>query len=146
MFTLSINTGIELTDLLNLKVKDVKDKLYLKILNTKTVPLNNELIELINIAIDGKKDLELLFNGIDKKPLNRASAYHIFKNICNELGLKKEYSVASWRKTFAYHHYNKYNDLSFLMWFFNQCTAQQALKFIDVEENMNLRFKEGVCL
>ena len=31
MFMLAINTGIDLIGLLNLKVKDVKDKLYLNI-------------------------------------------------------------------------------------------------------------------
>lgn len=32
------------------------------------------------------------------------------------------------------------------MWLFNQHSVNIAFKFIDVDENMNLRFKEGVCL
>ena len=45
-----------------------------------------------------------------------------------------------------YHYYKKYKDLSFLMWLFNQHSAEQALKFIGEAENMNLRFREGVGL
>ena len=32
------------------------------------------------------------------------------------------------------------------MWSFNQRSVEQALKFIGEEENMNLRFREGVAL
>ena len=66
--------------------------------------------------------------------------------IIQELGLNEKYSVASWRKTFAYHYYEKYKDISYLMWLFNQHSVNIAFKFIDVDENMNLRFREGVCL
>ena len=78
--------------------------------------------------------------------MNRTTIFYSFKNICSELGLSENYSVASWRKTFAYHYYKKYKDLSFLMWLFNQRSAEQALKFIGEAENMNLRFREGVKL
>ena len=39
-----------------------------------------------------------------------------------------------------------YKDISYLMWLFNQHSVNIAFKFIDVDENMNLRFREGVCL
>lgn len=47
MFELAINTGLDLVDLLNLKVKDVKDKLYISNGKQKTIPLNDEIRELI---------------------------------------------------------------------------------------------------
>ena len=60
--------------------------------------------------------------------------------------LSENYSVASWRKTFAYHYYQKYKDLSYLQWLFNQGSVDRTLNFIGENENMNLRFKEGVKL
>ena len=42
--------------------------------------------------------------------------------------------------------YMKYKDLSYLQWLFNQSKATETLKFIDVNENMNLRYQEGVYL
>ncbi len=146
MFTLAINTGMDLIDLLNLRVKDVKDKLYLTIGKNKTVPLNDEILELIREVISGQKLCSYLFSNSNGEKLHRTAVFYAFKNVCSELGLSNKYSVASWRKTFAYHYYMKYKDLSYLQWLFNQTNIKLALKFIDVDENMNLRYREGVVL
>lgn len=146
MFELAINTGLDLVELLNLRVKDVKDKCYLTGGKQKTFPLNLEIQKLIKQVVGNKKLSEYLFTNNSGNKLTRISVFYAFKSVCVELGLSNKYSVASWRKTFAYHHYEKYKDLSYLMWLFNQHNANIALKFIDVEENMNLRFREGVCL
>ena len=146
MFTLAINTGIDLIDLLNLKVRDVKEKLYLSIGKNKVIPLNDEVIELINLVAAGKKLNDYLFSNSYGEKLHRTAVFYAFKNVCSELGLNDKYSVASWRKTFAYHYYMKYKDLSYLQWLFNQTNIKLALKFIDVDENMNLRYREGVVL
>lgn len=146
LFELAINTGLDLVDLLNLKVEDVKDKYCLTNGKQKTIPFTSEIQELIPQVIGNKNPSEYLFSNRYGKKLTRISVFYVFKNNCAELGLSEKYSVASWRKTFAYHHYEKYKDLSYLMWLFNQHNANLALKFIDVEESMNLRFREGVCL
>lgn len=146
MFTLAINTGLELVELLNLKVKDVKGKRYLSFGKQKCVPLNDEIVELIEQVTKDKKLSEFLFQNQWGNKIDRSGVFYAFKNIYSELGLSRKYSVASWRKTFAYHYYEKYKDISYLMWLFNQNAISSAFKFIDVEENMNLRFREGVCL
>lgn len=146
LFVLSINTGIYLKDLLELKVRDVKNKQYLTVGKNKVVPLTDEIQEVIKKAINGCKLDAPLFQGKVGQRLDRTSAFYIFKTICVELGGDDKYSVLSWRKTFAYHYYQKYKDISYLMWLFNQRSTEQALNFIGVEENMNLRFREGVAL
>ena len=146
MFLIAINTGISLVDLLNLKVKDVKDKLYLSNGKQKAVPLNDEILELIPKVIEGLPLSDFLFKNQFGNKIDRGGVFHLFKNVCTELGLNDKYSVASWRKTFAYHYYEKYKDISYLMWLFNQSAINLAFEFIDVKENMNLRFREGVCL
>lgn len=146
MFELAINTGLDLVALLDLKVKDVKNKLYISNGKQKSVPLNDEIRGLISQIAENKTLSEFLFTNNNNKKMNRTSVFYAFKAVCAELGLSDKYSVVSWRKTFAYHHYEKYKDLSYLMWLFNQHNVNVAMKFIDVEENMNLRFKEGVCL
>ncbi len=146
MFTLAINTGIDLSELLNLKVEDVKNKFYLQIEPEKSIPLDEDVRKLIANLSTGKKNSDLLFSNKKGKKVDRTTAFYSFKNICSELGLSEKYSVASWRKTFAYHYYKKYKDLSFLMWLFNQRSTEQALNFIEEKEDMNLRFKEGVAL
>lgn len=146
LFVLSINTGIYLKDLLELKVRDVKNKQYLTVGKNKVVTLTDEIQEVIKKAINSCKLDAPLFQGKVGQQLDRTSAFYIFKVICTELGVQDKYSVLSWRKTFAYHYYQKYKDISYLMWLFNQHSIEQALNFIGEEENMNLRFREGVGL
>ena len=146
LFVLSINTGIYLKDLLELKVRDVKNKQYLTVGKNKVVPLTGEIQEVIKKAINACKLDDPLFQGKVGQQLDKTSAFYIFKVICTELGVQDKYSVLSWRKTFAYHYYMKYKDLSYIQWLFNQGTVEITLSFIGVEENMNLRFREGVSL
>ena len=146
MFTLAINTGLGVFELLNLKVKDVKNRHYLSYSKQKSVPLNNEIIQLVERFTENKKPSELLFQNCKGNKVGRTVLFYDFKGLCTELGLNEKYSVASWRKTFACHYYKKYKDISYLMWLFKQHPVNIAFKFIDVDENMNLRFKEGVCL
>ena len=145
LFELGINTGIHLNDLLKLRVKDVLNKHYL-VNNKQTFFLSDEIRDLITQVTNNKKKSEYLFQSRLKKQLERTTVFYTFKEVCTELALPGNISVASWRKTFAYHHYQKYKDLSYLQWLFNQTTVEVTLNFIDVQENMNLRYREGVAL
>lgn len=153
LFLISINTGVKLVDLLKLKVCDIKNKDLLVVTESdtgkkKVFPLNSEIKELAKKYTKNRKSDEPLFISVFGKPVDRVQVFRNFKEICAELGIKNSYSVSSWRKTFAYHYYKKYKDLAYLMWLFNQPSVSVAFKFIGVgiEENMNLRFREGVCL
>lgn len=146
LFTLGINTGMNLLDLLQLNVSDVRGKYYLNFEGSKSIPIKAELKTLIDEVIADRSDDSPLFESVRGHRLERSYVFNSFKEICKELGVADKYSVASWRKTFAYHYYQKYRDLSYLQWLFNQSTVKLTLKFIDEYENMNLRFREGVCL
>lgn len=146
LFVLSINTGIKLEKLLDLKVRDVKGKQKIVVGKNRSVPLTKALQKIIlDITVDNKPN-DYLFHNKSNARLDRTSVFYIFKTICAEIGVQDKYSVASWRKTFAYHYYKKYKDLSYLMWLFNQNSIDKTLKFINIDENMNLRFREGVAL
>lgn len=146
LFTLAINTGMNLLDLLKLNVGDVRGKFYLNFETTKSIPITEEMKNLINKVISDRADDAPLFISIRGHRIERSYVFNSFKDICKELGIAGKYSVASWRKTFAYHYYQKYHDLSYLQWLFNQSSIKLTLQFIDEYENMNLRFREGVCL
>lgn len=151
LFVLAINTGIKLVDLLLLKVGDVRDKDFLTINENnsqmvKTYPLNKNVKKLIVEVTNGKKDFEPLFSSVFNGYLDRSQVHRNFKQICKELGVADRYSVASWRKTFGYHYYMKYRDLTILQWIFNQSTVIETLKFIGIEENLNFRFRSGFNL
>ena len=56
LFEIGINTGFALNDMLKLRVKDVKNKQYLVLENSKTFPLNDNMKELILTLIKDKNN------------------------------------------------------------------------------------------
>lgn len=151
LFLLSINTGIELIELLKLQVCDIKNKDILTIKEgytkiKKVFPLNSEIKELAKEYTENRKAKEPLFISIFGKAVDRIQVFRNFKEICVELGIEKEYSVSSWRKTFGYHYYQKCGDLAMLEWLFNQSTVLKTLKYIGVKEDLNSHFREEFCL
>ena len=149
LFLLSINTGIKLVDLLKLTVVDVRDKDYISTKdNTDSYkyPVNKEIKKLISKFIDGRYDKEFLFKTRNGKPIDRIRVYREFKEICKSLYLGDGYSVTSWRKTFGYHYYKKYKDLTFLQWMFNQTSVEETLKYIDVEADFKSKVQVSLGL
>ena len=92
MFTLAINTGLGVLELLNLKVKDIKGKHYLSVGKQKSVPLNNEIIQLVERFTENKNPSELLFQNSKGNKVGRTALFYDFKGLCTELGLNEKYS------------------------------------------------------
>ena len=146
IFLLAINTGTKLTELLKLKVCDVKNKNKLVIKDSlknlkKELPLNNEIKGLIKEYTKDRNLNEPLFISKAGKSIDRVQVFRNFKEICVELGIENDYSILSWRKTFGYHYYKKYGDLAILEWLFSQTSVVETLKFIGINENLNSHFK-----
>lgn len=149
LFLLSINTGIKLVDLLKLTVADVRDKDYISTkdsTNFYKYHLNKEIKKLISKFVENREDLEFLFKTRNGKPIDRIRVYREFKEICKSLYLGEGYSVTSWRKTFGYHYYQKYRDLTFLQRMFNQTSVEETLKFIDVDMDLSSEFQVSLGL
>lgn len=146
LFTLAINTGLNLQDLLKLNISDVKDKTAIIAEKDKSIPLNEESRRLIAQIIEDRGPEEPLFITSREKRLERSNVFRSFREVCTKLHIADKFSVASWRKTFAYHYYKKYRDLSYLQWLFNQSDVNITFKFIDEQENMNLRYYAGINL
>ena len=75
MFTLAINTGLGLLKLLNLKVKDVRGKHYLSVGKQKSVPLNNEIIQLVERFTENKNPSESLFQNSKGNKVGRTALF-----------------------------------------------------------------------
>jgi len=147
LFLLGINTGAKLKDLLDLNVGNVKGKRYLVIDGKKSVPLGDEIKALIQNVCAKRGSGEPLFTMYKSNSrLDRATVFFKFRELCRELALDERITVASWRKTFGYFYYEKYKDLSFLQWYFSQSGVEETMQFIGIDENMNLRYREGICL
>ena len=143
LFLLTINTGVKMTTLSGLKVNQLKGKKYFTVTKGITYNLNDEISELISIVCKGKEPTDLVFARRKKTEASRYYYYINFKDVCAELNIYNT-SIDSWRRTFGYHHYEKYHNPFFLQWYFNQNTAEQTLDYIDVSEPMSAGFKQGL--
>lgn len=145
MFLLVINTGLKMTTFYEMKVSQIKGKKYIPLAKGITFLLSDEMIDLVNLVTKEKELTDFVFTRRNKDKASRYYYYVNFKEVCAELGIYNS-SVESWRRTFGYHHFQKYHDLFFLQWYFNQNTAEQAMDYIDVKEPMCSRFKQGLEL
>jgi integrase len=118
LFTLGINTGLRISDLLRLKVEDVQDEKgrileYLDLTEKKTkkqrlIYINDEAKSALEYFLEKTKIYELdryLFIS-DKtkinKPISRIRAWQLIQSWCREVGVKTRIGTHTLRKTMGY--------------------------------------------
>ena len=118
LFTLGINTGLRISDLLKLKVEDVQDEKgrileYLDLTEKKTkkqrlIYINDEAKSALEYFLEKTKIYELdryLFIS-DKtkinKPISRIRAWQLIQSWCREVGIKTRIGTHTLRKTMGY--------------------------------------------
>lgn len=142
MFIFGIYSGLRISDILKLKVKNVKNRKYVELHEKKTnklkkFPINKILKKELDIYIENKNENEYLFisqKGKNYKPLGYKGAYDVIKKVADEVGAE---SVAthSMRKTFGYHYYNRTKDIATLQKIFNHSNPETTLRYIGMTQN-----------
>lgn len=140
LFTIGINTGLRVSDILALNVKDVKHKDYVSIMEKKTgkrksFPLNMKVRNIVESVTYRKKLSEPLFTTSHKKRMDRINAYRIINSACRKAGIDTCIGTHTLRKTFGYHHYKKFKDIAILQKIFNHSSPQITLRYIGVEQD-----------
>jgi hypothetical protein len=108
------------------------------------ISLSDEIKALIIEVAKDREPNEPLFVSRLGNRMSRFGALLPFKEACKNLGLN--YSVDSWRRTFGYHYYKKYHDLTFLQWYFNQRAVEETMDYIDAEDSIGARFRGCIAL
>ncbi|MGN0014489.1 MAG: site-specific integrase [Candidatus Gastranaerophilaceae bacterium] len=139
-FTVGINCGLRISDILALNVGDVQGKTHIQIIEKKTgkfkkFPINSKLKPMFEKFTKGKNPKEPLFTTIFSNRLERVAAYYIIKNACEEAGLQEHIGTHSMRKTFGYHHYKKFKDIAMLQKIFNHSSPLITLRYIGIEQD-----------
>lgn len=143
LFDLGINSGLRISDILKLKVSDVKNKSHIEIVEKKTGKkkkflLNDKLKCLINSYVNDKNGLEPLF--LSQKGnynfLSRGQAYKIIHDACRLAGLKCNIGTHTLRKTFGYHHYKQFKDIAILQTILNHSSPSITLKYIGINQDI----------
>lgn len=149
MFIVGVYTGLRISDILELKVKDVKDKRYITLREKKTNKQRiieiNPLIkrELKWYCIDMKDEYYLIKSreGINKA-ITRSMAYKILSSTGVDFGLDN-LGTHTLRKTFGYHYYRKTKDIAILQELFNHATPDITLKYIGIkQDSLNKALRE----
>lgn len=142
LFTMGINTGLRISDLLKLKVVDVKGKSHVEIKEQKTgkikrFPLLGNLQSMIDEYIKGKLDNDYLFksrNG-SNKPITRVMAYMIINDACRKAQITDNVGTHTLRKTFGYHHYQTFHDVAILQYLLNHSSPSITLRYIGITQD-----------
>jgi len=127
MFLLGIHTGLRISDILVLTVKEVQgDSIFIrekKTKKTREVQMTTELKRALKSYIKEKPSDEYLIKSREgkNKPISRSMAYKILNQAAEEFGLER-IGTHSLRKTYGYHHYQQFKDIA---------TLQEALNHIE---------------
>ncbi len=142
-FEVGINTGLRVSDILKLKVSDVKGKFYVEIREDKTgktkkFPLNDTVRKELEDFISNKKPEDYIFESRRSRgvPLERTRAYCILNDAANRAGLEIKIGTHTMRKTFGFHFYQKTKDIALLQQLFNHSSPSVTLRYIGINQDM----------
>lgn len=148
LFTLGINSGLRISDLLNLSVADVmdakgklKDRITLKEQKTgksKDFPMGCTTVKALKEYLDTRKDLSLdqtLFpSRKGGKPLSRQQAYRIINEAARAVGVTEDIGTHTLRKTFGYHAYKRGLDITRIQKLLNHSAPSVTLAYIGIKK------------
>ncbi|EPH92129.1 site-specific recombinase, phage integrase family [Enterococcus faecalis 06-MB-DW-09] len=141
IFVFGVYTGLRISDILNLKVNDVKGKLKTDIIEKKTgkkrtlnlMQLTNQIIIYLDEEHDGQSEWLFPSPRDNTKHLATHQFYKIMQKTAESLNL--DYiGTHSLRKTFGYSYYKKTKDLTSLMKILNHSYQSVTLRYIGIEE------------
>lgn len=140
LFITGINSGLRISDLLPLRVRDAK-RIYFDIFEKKTkkrkrIQMTPGLRSDLRRYVEGKEDDEYLFKSREglNKPIGRSMAYKILREAADHVGIDGV-GTHTLRKTFGYHFYQKYKDVALLMEIFNHSDEKITLRYIGVNQD-----------
>ena len=143
LFVVGINTNLRASDLLSIKVHQVKDlnpndEIVLNEKKTKKprrITLNKTCISAVQglLASQEYSDKDYLFKG-QRGVLTVPTVNAKVKSWCRAINLKGNYGGHTLRKTFGYHQRVRFGtDLPTLMEIFNHSTQKQTLAYLCVQ-------------
>ncbi|WIF95134.1 site-specific integrase [Caminicella sporogenes] len=149
LFLLGVYTGLRISDILKLKVKDVKNKSYITIREKKTkkqriIQINPVLKRELKTFCKDKDLNEYLIKSREgcNSPISRSMAYKILREVAEMFGLSN-IGTHTLRKTFGYHFYKQTKDVVTLQRIFNHSHPSITLKYIGIEqETINKAIKD----
>lgn len=154
LMVMGFSTALRISDLVRLKVKDLRGKKYVRIKAKKTgkpfkMPLNAETQYIINRLLEGRNGEEYALQSWQKdrytgqsKGISRQAAYKIINGVAREIGMHEKIGTHTLRKTFGYHYYKREKDIAKLKKILQHTNERETLGYIgiidaDIEESLS---------
>ena len=148
MFEIGVGTGMQLQDILKLKVKDVRDQDYIEAyIGTKrikrTFNFSSGLKQEIHDFTEGKDPDSYLIIGHASSPeaLSREQAYRALKSAGRSIGLSS-IGAQTMRKTFAWRYYKETGDIYYLQNLLNHASPSITYRYIGEKPNVEVQLKK----
>ena len=142
LFVMGINSGLRISDLIALKVKDVRSKSHIEIVEIKTQKdkcfiITPTISKILYPYIENMADDEYLFQSRNGQnlPITRIQAYRIINSATKKAGITDKIGTHTLRKTFGYHHYSENKDVAILQTIFNHSSPSITLKYIGITQD-----------
>lgn len=158
LFMFGIYSGLRISDILPLKVKDIrgKSRLYIREKKTgkeKTIFLNKELQAALKDYVKDMNDWEYLFSSRQRtsktrkdkesKPMTRQRAIQILKETALQFDIENV-GTHTLRKTFGYHMYQDTKDIATIQAIFNHSSPSTTLRYIGVDQDKKDNLVKGL--
>nr|WP_219914596.1 tyrosine-type recombinase/integrase [Thalassobacillus sp. CUG 92003] len=141
LFIIGINSGLRISDVLPLRVKDVRDQKAITVREgktgkTRTFALNQAIQTAVseNIPADEPDDNLLFPSRKGNKPITRTTAWRILNTAAERAGVEK-IGTHSLRKTMGYHAYQNGVDLTVIQAILNHASQRETLRYIGIVQD-----------
>jgi integrase len=152
MLLIGLNTGLRISDILKLKVGDIRDRTHIVLTEKKTGKHKRILInrmlrdELASYTLDMDADAYLIRSRQGgNRPVTRVRAYMVLNQSAAALRIS-EVGTHTMRKTFGYFHYRQFRDIAILQQIFNHSSPSTTLKYIGINDDMMDDSLKEFCL
>lgn len=149
LFTLGINSGLRVSDLLKLQITDVKDekgrvkdRITIREKKTgkaKTFPFSDTVIKALKEYLGenkaGDEDTALFPSRKGGEPITRQQAYRILNDAAKAVGIKDKIGTHTLRKTFGYHAYMSGVDITRIQALLNHSSPRETLRYIGITQD-----------
>lgn len=151
LFVLGINSGLRISDLLQMRIKDIetgkgKPKSFYELYEQKTqkykrFPFSKNVQKAIALymkEVGGSSD-EFVFRTRKTrstgKPMSRMHAYRIINEAARLAGIKEKIGTHSLRKTFGYHAYRQGTDIGLIQKILNHTAPSITMRYIGITQD-----------
>ncbi len=153
LFMFGIYSGLRISDILPLKVRDVRNKDYIYLREEKTnherrFPINEELKEILDPYIIGKRDYEYLFRRSKGKnvPISRQWVWQRLNEAADKFEYKDKIGCHTLRKTFGYLLYADTKDAVAIQEILNHSDVSITKRYIGVNQDSKDKVMRGLSL